>query len=125
MFIAGESNPCCKTGENKRTVDGDMYQGPLKGLQTHFSNLSQVNKELRGKAAKEFAGIRQRGLQTVETIKSKVKEEIKQYELKEAARNDREKEIQHHDHKSKQVIGYVTHRVKASRNGSYLAEDGS
>lgn len=111
MFIAGEANPCGKTGEKIITgPDGfsdTRFKEHLKGIQTQLTKMKIVNTNLRGKAVNELNQWKQKGLQTVEDIRSKVKEEIKQYELKEAARSHQEDDRQHHDHKSKQVVGYV------------------
>lgn len=100
MFISEANKACSKapasaSGFSQATNELSAEQhnrlaGPLKGLQTQLSNLSNVNNKFRGKAALELKEWKNKGIQTVQEIRQKVKEEIKQYELKEVSRRKHE-----------------------------------
>lgn len=101
MFISEANKACSKSppctmasgfnnSATELTMDQTRLASPLKGLQTQLTNLSNVNTKLRGKAALELKEWKNKGMQTVQEIRKKVKEEIKQYELNERSRRQRE-----------------------------------
>lgn len=82
---------CLNHSAHGLTVDQqNRLASPLKGLQTQLTNLSNANTKLRGKAAHELKEWKNKGMQTVQEIRQKVKEEIKQYELNEVSRRKHE-----------------------------------
>lgn len=103
MFISEANKACSKSppsamgngrSQSHEPLSTEQPQnrlaGPLKGLQTQLTNLSNANNKLRGKAVLELAEWKNKGIQTVQEIRQKVKEEIKQYELSEVSRRKHE-----------------------------------
>lgn len=97
MFIneankaCSKSPPCTMVHNHSQhineltTEQRNRLAGPLKGLQTQLTNLSNANNKFRGKAALELKEWKNKGMQTVQEIRQKVKEEIKQFEVQEVS----------------------------------------